>query len=104
RPTAIEMKTRLSMPSTISIVLSVSSRIHTCGSVTSSIIPENSSNRSKCCCCSAGSLEPTRQEDQRPHGADVEHGHEDRCRTHVLGPGHELVMAAAVAVEHRLHG
>ena len=35
--TAIEMNTRLSMPSTISIELSVTSRIHTCGSVSISI-------------------------------------------------------------------
>lgn len=36
--TAMEMNTRLSMPSTISIVLNVNSRIHTCGSLNSSII------------------------------------------------------------------
>src|SRR5690606_12886609 len=102
RPTAIEMNTRLSMPSTISIVLKVSNRIHTCGSVTSSIIPENSSVRSKCSCCSAGRLEPARQEDQRPDDADVEHGHEHRRRAHVLGPAHQLVVFIAEAVDHRL--
>src|SRR5690606_30088079 len=102
RPTAMEMNTRLSMPSTISIVLRVSSRIHTCGSVTSSILPENSSIRYKRSWCSTGRLEPARQEDQRPDDADVEHGHEHRRRAHVLGPAHQLVVFVAEAFDHRL--
>src|SRR5690606_4935199 len=102
RLTAIEMNTRLSMPSTISIVASVTSRIHTCGSERNSIIA----------CLSFGNRWPwraresgqARQQDGAPHQQYVEHQHEDGRRTHVLGAAGKLVVLVAVAADDGLDG
>src|SRR3546814_6049294 len=89
RLTAIEMNTRLSMPSTISIELNVNSRIHTCGSASNSqlinripstvvrIIPARRPV--------PAASRPARHQDHSPAQQHVHHHHEHRGRSHVLG-------------------
>src|SRR5690606_17469589 len=91
--TAIEMNTRLSMPSTISIVLRVNSRIQTCGSLNIAVIYS-----------SFGSLQPARDQHQAPHQQDVQHGHEHRRRAHVLGAAGQLVLLRPEPLDHRFDG
>src|SRR5690554_1839251 len=99
RLTAIEMNTRLSMPSTISIVARVTSRIHTCGSEISSIIACLSFG-SRSPCGARGSWQSWQQQ-RAPDQQYVEHQHEDRRRAHVLGAAGKLVVLGAVAVDDR---
>src|SRR5690606_33953326 len=95
RLTAMEMNTRLSMPSTISIELRVTSRIQVCGSASIARLIWRSFRHV--------SRKP-RPEHQGPDQQYVHHRHEHRGRAHVLGAPGKLVVLAAVAFDHRLDG
>src|SRR5690606_32317171 len=95
RLTAMEMNTRLSMPSTISIELRVTSRIHVCGSASiARLIWRSFPHVSR----------KPRPEHQGPDQQHVHHRHEHGGRAHVLGAPGQLVVLAAVAFDHRLDG
>src|SRR5687767_14955683 len=84
RLTAIEMKTRLSTPSTISSVVSVSNAIQI------SVLNIHSTAIDP-----ARSRYEPRREDHRPADDDVDHQQEHRGRAHVLGAPDELVETGA---------
>src|SRR6478672_3777703 len=76
--TAIEMKTRLSTPRTISSVFNVISAIQICGSATHARLIGR-----------PGRSQVTRPEDQRPRQYDVDHQHEQAAahQQHALDAG-----------------
>src|SRR5690606_26039694 len=84
--TAIEMKTRLSMPSTISIALRVTRVIQTSGSISISITGVSQQEQS----------EQAGDEQQPPGQQHVQHQHEHGGRAHVLGSAGELVELGAI--------
>src|SRR3954463_1043148 len=94
-PTAIEMKTRLSTPSTISSVESVSSAIQACGS-------EMNSKDARLRWCPGRSLREARPEYQSPAQHHVEHQEQHCGRTHVFRTAGELVKLGARLVDDRL--
>src|SRR5690349_21047978 len=91
-PTAIEMNTRLSTPSTISSVESVSSAIQACGS-------ERNSKNARLRGCPDRPLCQTRPEYQSPAEHHVEHQEQHGGRAHVLRAAGELVELGARLVD-----
>src|SRR5690606_17100341 len=94
RPTAIEMNTRLSMPSTISSALRVTRVSQTFGSARNSKLIGGFP-------VVTGSKQ-ARAQDQGPARQHVHHQHEDRGRAHVLGPSRQHGGLGAVALDHGL--
>src|SRR5690606_13857406 len=90
--TAIEMNTRLSMPSTISIALRVIRVIQTSGSISISITVVSRFFYSV----------QLAMEDEPPGPHHVDHQYEHGGRTHVLGPAGQFVELGAIAFDHRL--
>src|SRR5690606_34487971 len=99
--TAMEMNTRLSMPSTISSALRVSRVNQTFGSDSSSrnmdLDPYKGGKRTW------GASEHARRQDQAPAQQNIHHQHEHRRRAHVLGAAGQLMEFGAVALDHRFN-
>src|SRR5690606_19346547 len=98
--TAMEMKTRLSMPSTISIALRVSRVIQTSGS---SSISYTAASVSVIRWVRCSGRQP-RPQQRGPGQHHQQHGEEHGCRAHVLGPPGEFVLLRAIALDDRLDG
>src|SRR5690606_11661357 len=97
RPTAIEMNTRLSMPSTISSALRVTRVNQTFGSARNSRFMEGKSYGSS-------GIQQARAQHQGPARHVVEHQRERGRRSPVQGTPSQLVEFGAIALGHRLDG